>query len=88
MGLVLGPELPECPLKDNDVFVGADGALVLGGANWAAKSERLAAASAASNTPRVPLDIFDENESDDELYKRGSDMGDSPNEEQNDGEMV
>ena len=88
MGLVLGPEPPECPLKDNEVLGGADGALVLGGANWAAKSERLAAASAASNTPRVPLDIFDENESDDELYKRGSDMGDSPNEEQNDGEMV
>ena len=50
--------------------------------------ERLAAASAASKTPRVPLDIFDENESDDELYRRGMDMGDSPKVEPNDGEML
>ena len=88
MGLVLGPEPPDCPLKDNDVLVGAGGALVLGVAICAANMERLAAASAASKTPRVPLDIFDENESDDELYNLGIDMGDSPNEEPNDGEMV
>ena len=38
--------------------------------------------------PRVPLDILEEKESEDELNSRGMDMGDSPNVEPNDGEMA
>ena len=61
---------------------------MLGVATSAANIERLAAASAASKMPRVPLDILDENESEDELNNRGMDIGDSPNVEPNDGEMA
>ena len=61
---------------------------MLGVATCDVNRECLNAASAASKMPRVPLDILEEKESEDELNSRGMDMGDSPNVEPNDGEMA